>query len=385
MIAALLDERDVLRGRPDELPADLALRVEIVCGARDDRANWRDVDRMRDRAVDIARRAGVRMGFDGVRPDRSGAVLALAYPDRIAVRRTQPGQFQMRSGSSAWVAPADSLAGERFVVAADLDGRRDNARIRIGAAIDVGQVIDALADQIEHRESIVWDKQRDDLVQRIETRLGGMLLDDQVRSAPPGEATTAALLERVRATRLAALGRTEGSALRARMAFLRQVLGDEWPDWSEAALLATLDDWLAPYLAGATSAADLARLDVDMLLSSQLGWDRSVRLAEFAPSSIETPSGRTVAIDYSRDVVTASVRVQDLFGLREHPSVAGGRVPIALELLSPADRPIQITSDLPGFWTGTWADVRKEMAGRYPKHQWPTNPADAPPKRLKDR
>ncbi|MDO8390623.1 MAG: ATP-dependent helicase HrpB [Actinomycetota bacterium] len=386
IIAALLDERDVLRGRPDELPADLSLRVSIVCGARDDRAQWRDVDRLRDRAVDIARRAGMRCNFDSVRADRAGAVLALAYPDRIAVRRSQPGQFQLRSGSSAWVAPSDSLAAERFVVAADLDGKRDNARIRIGAAIDVQQVIDALADQIERREALVWDKQRDDLVLRTETRLGGMLLDEQVRAAPAGDATTAALVERVRATRLGALGSAPGSSLRARVAFLRRTLGgDEWPDWSDAALLATLDEWLAPYLGGATGAADLARLDVDMLLSSQLGWDGSTRLAELAPTHVDTPAGRSAVIDYSREIITASVRVQDLFGLREHPCVAGGRVPIALELLSPADRPIQITSDLPGFWAGTWADVRKDMAGRYPKHQWPTNPADAPPKRLKPR
>jgi len=383
IVAALLDERDVLRGRPDELPADLALRVSIVCGQRDDRAQWRDVDRMRDRAVDIARRAGARLDFDAVRADRAGAVLALAYPDRIAVRRSQPGQFQMRSGSSAWVTPSDSLAAEQFVVAADLDGKRDNARIRIGAAIDVQQVIDALADQIERREALVWDKGRNDLVLRVETRLGGMLLDEQVRAAPAGDATTSALLERVRATKLAALGGAAGSSLRARVAFLRRVMGDDWPDWSDAALLATLDEWLAPYLVGATSAGDLARLDVDMLLSSQLGWDGSTRLAELAPTHIDTPSGRSAAIDYSREIITASVRVQDLFGLREHPSVAGGRVPIALELLSPADRPIQITSDLPGFWAGTWADVRKDMAGRYPKHQWPTDPANADPKRLK--
>jgi ATP-dependent helicase HrpB len=153
---------------------------------------------------------------------------------------------------------------------------------------------------------------------------------------------------------------------------------DEWPDWSDKELLATLDEWLAPYLVRFTGAADLARLDTEMLLSSQLGWDGSTRLAELAPSHLDTPAGRTAVIDYSRDIPTASVRVQDLFGLREHPTVAGA-VPVALELLSPADRPIQITSDLPGFWAGTWADVRKEMAGRYPKHQWPTDPATATP------
>lgn len=270
------------------------------------------------------------------------------------------------------------------MVAADLDGKRDNARIRIGAALDVSEVINSLADQIERRETLVWDKQRDDLVQRSETRLGGMLLDEQVRAAQPDEATTAALVERVRATRLAALRWPERAMLlRARVAFLRLHGGrDEWPDWSDAALLATLDDWLAPYLVGAVGAADLARLDTEMLLSSQLGWDGSTRLGQLAPAHLDTPAGRTAVIDYSRDIPTASVRVQDLFGLRQHPTVAGD-VRVSLELLSPADRPIQITSDLPGFWAGSWAEVRKEMAGRYPKHQWPADPANATPTRLK--
>lgn len=264
------------------------------------------------------------------------------------------------------------------------DGRRDNARIRIGAALDAAELIDALADQIERRESLVWDKQRDDLVLRVEVRLGGMLLDEQVRAAPVDDATVAALVERVRVTRLGALTWSpRAAALRARMAFLRRELGDEWPDWSDGALLATLDEWLAPFLVGATGAADLARLDTEMLLSARLDWDTSMRLADLAPPTLDTPSGRSVPIDYARDVPTASVRVQDLFGLKAHPCVAGGRVPLALELLSPADRPVQITRDLPGFWAGSWVEVRKDMAGRYPKHQWPADPANATPKRLK--
>jgi ATP-dependent helicase HrpB len=211
-----------------------------------------------------------------------------------------------------------------------------------------------------------------------------MLLDEQVRRADPGDATVAALVERVRSTRLGTLRWPPPAVLlRARVAFLRRHIGpDQWPDWSDAALIATLDDWLAPYLVGATGAADLAALDTAMLLSAQLGWDTSNELTELAPTHLDTPTGRTALIDYSRDVPTASVRVQDLFGLAVHPTVAGA-IPVSLELLSPADRPIQITSDLPGFWAGTWADVRKEMAGRYPKHQWPQDPSKATPKRLK--
>ena len=230
----------------------------------------------------------------------------------------------------------------------------------------------------------MWDRQRDDLVARVELRLGGMVLDEQVRAAPAGEATVAALLDRVRATRLGALGWTDRArTLRDRVAFLRREFGDEWPDWSDAALLGSLDEWLAPFLVGAVGAADLARLDTEMLLSAQLDWDASTRLAELAPPVLVTAAGRSVPISYDREVPTASVRVQDLFGTTTHPAVAGGRVALALELLSPADRPVQITRDLPGFWAGSWADVRKEMAGRYPKHQWPLDPTTAPPKRLK--
>ena len=385
LVAALLDERDVFRGRPDDLPADLSLRVAVLCSRlHHDQADMRDVRRVRDRAVDLARRAGIRLDFDAVRPEHSGAVLALAYPDRVAVRRSQPGQFQLRTGSSAWTPPTDPLAHERFVVAADLDGKRDNARIRIGAALDTDELIAALADQIERRVLLVWDKARDDLVERVETRLGGMLLDEQVRAASSGPDTVAALIERVRATRLAALGWSDrATALRHRVAFLRQTFGDEWPDWSDRTLVASLDDWLAPFLQHSTGAVDLGRLDTEMLLSARLDWDASSRLAELAPPVLTTANGRAVPIDYSRDIPTASVRVQDLFGTRTHPSVAGGRVALALELLSPADRPVQITRDLPGFWAGSWADVRKDMAGRYPKHQWPLDPATAPPHRLK--
>ena len=140
-----------------------------------------------------------------------------------------------------------------------------------------------------------------------------------------------------------------------------------------------------PYLQHATGRADLERLDMGMLLVNQFGWDQQMALADLAPATLDTPAGRPAPIDYTRPHPTASVRVQDLFGTREHPTVCHGQVPVTLELLSPADRPIQITADLPSFWAGSWAEVRKEMAGRYPKHQWPVDPAAAPPKRLKDR
>jgi ATP-dependent helicase HrpB len=387
VVAAVADDRDVLRGRPDTLPVDLALRVGLVVGdARDDRADRRAVERVRERTLDIARRAGIRLVLRDVDPARCGLVAALAFPDRIGARRSQPGQWVLRTGGGAWTAKDDAIATERFVVALDLDGNRTNARVRLGAAVDAAEIEMALAADVERTEVLLWDKTRDDLVVRVEHRLGSLLVDEQIRPPTPGTDTVAALLERLRVTRLAALRLSDADGFRARIAFVRDLEPDAaWPDLSTSGLVAGLDTWLGPYLVRATGRADLERIDVPMVLAALLDWDQGMRLAELAPPTLTTPSGRTVPIRYERDLVTASVRVQDLFGQQTHPSVGAGRVPVALELLSPADRPIQITSDLPGFWSGTWTEVRKEMAGRYPKHQWPTDPATATPKRLKDR
>jgi ATP-dependent helicase HrpB len=385
VIAAILDERDVLRGRADELPADLSLRVRLVCGHdHHDRADRRDLARVHDRAVDIGRRSNLPVDFDAIDADHAGAALALAFPDRVAVRRRQPGQFQMRTGSGAWVAPNDPLANEGFIVAADLDGNRSGARVRIGAGIEPAQLIAALGDDVERREILIWDKQRDDLVVHQTVRLGSMLLDEQYRPATTGEATVAALLDRIRATRLGALNWTDAARqMRRRMSFAADHLAGDWPKVDDKSLLATLDEWMAPYLQRATNQADLANVDVVMVLAAMLSWDQQSQLAEHVPATLTTAAGRAVAIDYERDHPTVSVRVQDMFGTRSHPTIANG-LPLTIELLSPANRPIQITNDLPGFWAGSWVMVRKELAGRYPKHLWPADPSTAPPQRLKD-
>lgn len=376
VLAALVDERDIMRGRPDDLPSDIALRVQLVAGDLfDDRADRRAIERLRVRAGDLARRAGTRLDLDRIDAERAGPLLLLAYPDRLAARRTSPGQFQLRTGAGAFTDRKDPLADQTFVVAADVDGDRKNTRIRLAGAIDAADVIATLGDEVEERRTLTWDRDRGDLVERIEHRLGSMRLSEVVRRPAPGAATTAALVERVRSTRLAALGWTPASSgLRERVGFLRQTFGDPWPDWSDKTLVATLDEWLAPYLAGATGAADLQGLDLAVVLRSQLPWPEGADLDRLAPTHWEVPSGRQVAIDYRGDTPVLAVRVQQLYGVREHPTIAGGRVPLQLHLLSPADRPIQITSDLPGFWAGSWADVRKDMAGRYPKHDWPTDP-----------
>jgi ATP-dependent RNA helicase HrpB len=383
-LAALIDERDVLRGRPDDLPADLSLRLLVLTGrAGHDQADRGAVRRLRDRAADLARRLRIRFDTDLIDVDRAGAVLLHAFPDRLAARR-RPGQFQLRTGSGAWLPDTDPLAHEAFLVAADLDGKRDRSRIRLAAALDADDVAMTFGDEIDERSTIVWDDDRDDVVERVERRLGSMQLGATTRRPAASDEVMAALMQRVRQTGLAVLGWSKASvALRRRVEFLHRTVGDPWPDWSVDHLAATLDDWLAPYLPGAVGRRDLEQVDLAMVLRSQLPWPEGAELDRLAPDHLELPTGRSVPIDYSGDEPTAAVRVQDLFGTTVHPT-AGGR-PIVLQLLSPADRPVQITSDLPGFWAGTWADVRKDLAGRYPKHQWPDDPATATPKRLKDR
>jgi ATP-dependent helicase HrpB len=222
----------------------------------------------------------------------------------------------------------------------------------------------------------LWDKSRDDLVQRVVRKVGSIRIDERDLQPTPGDETTDALLERVRATNMAVLGNGSATSFRQRIAFLRHHQGDAWPDTSNAHLLATLEEWLVPFLAGATSRSDLAKVDVTMVLQSTLGWDASSQLDQLAPAQFSPPRGQPVDINYTDpSAPMISIRVQHLYGVTTHPSVLNKTVPLRIQLLSPAQRPIQITADLPGFWKGSWVEVRKEMAGRYPKHDWPIDPS----------
>ena len=380
LLAAVLEDRDVLRGRPDDRPADVGLRLALLDDpdARHPLADGRALRRARDRARDLARRLGLAGGGGGG-STAAGFLLAHAYPDRIAQARGGPGRYVLRAGTEGWVAADDSLAREPLLAVAEVDGRRSRGRIRLAAPLDPDD-LDALAgDQVVEHARLVWDADRDDLVARVERELGRLRLGSVERRPEPGLAATTALVDRVRATRLAALPWTDGArSVQARVGFLRAVVGDPWPDLSDAALRRTLDAWLAPLLARATGRADLGRVDVARALRRLVPPAVAGDLDRLAPEALTVPAGRRVRLDYGAgapgDPPVLAVRVQDMFGAHETPTVAGGRVPVVLHLLSPAGRPVQVTSDLAGFWSGSWHQVRKEMAGRYPKHAWPEDP-----------
>jgi ATP-dependent helicase HrpB len=379
LLAAVLEDRDVLRGRPDDRPADVGLRLALLDdpSARHPLADGRALRRARDRARDLARRIGTTGG--GGDAAESGLLLAHAYPDRIAQGRGGPGRFVLRAGTEGWVAIDDALAREPFLAVAEVDGRRSRGRIRLAAPLAPDQLDEVAGDQVTEHARLVWDADRDDLVARVERELGRLRLGSVERGPSPGLATTTALVDRVRATQLAALPWTGAArSAQARVGFLRAVVGEPWPDLSDATLRRSLDDWLAPLLAGATGRADLDRLDLARVLRGLVPSQVAGDLDRLAPEALEVPAGRRVRLDYAAgdpgDPPVLAVRVQDMFGARETPAVAGGRVPVVLHLLSPAGRPVQVTSDLAGFWSGSWREVRKEMAGRYPKHAWPENP-----------
>lgn len=380
VLAALLDERDIMRGRPDEAPSDIALRVKALLDLEShDLVDRGAVRRVYNTARDIARRASVTsdlsLSSDFI-DSMSGPILLTAYPDRLAMRRASAGQFVMRAGGGVNCGPKDSLAKEQFIVAADINAQRNTASLRRGAALDLQFIAPVLGDDVEVESYLVWDKQRDDLVQRVTRKVGNIRIDEQDLVPVPSHETTDALIERIRATQFGCLSGGAAMSFRQRIAFLRHHLGAQWPDTSNKALLETLDEWLAPYLVGATGKNDLSRLDITMILQSDLGWDKSAQLDELAPAQFVPPRGKAADINYADPTVpTVAIRVQHLYGVTTHPSVLNNSIPLRIQLLSPAERPIQVTSDLPGFWSGSWSEVRKEMAGRYPKHDWPANPA----------
>ncbi len=370
-LAALMTERGLGGASTDIEERLLRFRTDASPRAR-------DVKGLADRWV---RAAGPAM--PGRAPLSPALLIAHAFPERIAQRREPgSGDYKLASGRGAKLDLTDSLARSEWLAVAELSGGGKGAdHIRLAARLDPAALQAAFADQIEMRQQIVTDASGRVRV-LAQSRIGELVLKEQIVERPDRGIVAQALLNRVLDEGIASLNWNEASvAYRARVAFAARHLPDEaWPDLSDEALAATARDWLSPLLEMAGSLPALKPDMLDHALRSLLPWDFQRRLEELAPSRFETPAGTSHLIDYIADNgPVVEVRVQALFGLRTHPTVARGRVALTLALTSPAQRPIQVTRDLPGFWSGSWRDVKVEMKGRYPRHPWPNDPANAAP------
>ncbi|MEF3366665.1 ATP-dependent helicase HrpB [Methylocystis sp. 9N] len=314
-------------------------------------------------------------------PLSDGALIALAYPDRLAKSRGARGEFLMANGRAATLPLEDPLARAPFLAVAEVAGVAAQARILAACALDAEEIEAIAAKRIETRDETIFDPANAALRRRAFRRLGAIRLSERNLSIEPSEENARLLARGVASLGASRLPWTKAQIqLRDRVAFLRRAEGDEWPDVSDAALAESVEDWLAPFIVGRASLAEIAPDDLDAALAQLIPYDMRRRLDEEAPAFFETPAGARHALDYAAENgPLLSVRVQELYGLSRHPTLARGRAPLTLELLSPAHRPIQTTRDLPSFWAGSWSEVKKEMKGRYPRHPWPDDPAAAQP------
>ncbi|MFM9974049.1 MAG: ATP-dependent helicase HrpB [Beijerinckiaceae bacterium] len=342
------------------------------------------------RAMDMRQLASgwahsVRTGRASGAAHSPATLLAMAYPDRIAKARGGPGQFLLANGRAGAVDAADALARAPWLVVADMTGTAAAARILLAAPLDEKSLLEIAGQRIVTGEELVFDPAALALRARRVRRLDAITLASETMPVPATQAAAKGLAEGVAVAGLQHLNWSKATQQwRDRVMFLRQSHGDQpdnpWPDLSDACLAATAGAWLAPFLTGKTSVASIGGDMLREALETLVPWNLQRLLDAEAPTHFTAPTGSSVAVDYEQDGgPVLAIRVQELYGLGQHPSLAGGRVPLTLHLLSPAHRPIQITRDLPGFWKGSWAAVKADMKGRYPRHLWPDDPASATP------
>ena len=369
-VAMLLTEQG-LGGRS----VDLRTRLDALARPEGQRA--RAVARMADALAD---RAGSPTD-EVIDPMRAGVALALAFPERVARRRDgKPGEFVMANGRAAALDLTDALAKASFLAIGEAQGRAERARIALAAPLEERDVETLFADQIKVESEATFDLASRSVRSRRVRRLGRITLSETPVERLDSDNVAAALCEAVRIHGLGLLpSRDAMRQLQGRMAHVRTLEPDAWPDWSDGALVDELSNWLAPSLVGSTRLDDV---DVVGALLATLPYDKRRALDALAPSRLRTPAGSDIEIDYAAEGgPTWSVRLQELFGMAIHPAIGAGRTPLIVTLLSPAHRPIQTTRDLPGFWRGSYAAVRADMRGRYPKHPWPDDPLAAEPTR----
>ncbi|MGI9601747.1 MAG: ATP-dependent helicase HrpB [Acidimicrobiales bacterium] len=372
-LAALLGGRDPLAGREPRDP-DIRRRLDLLRG---------DGQSRRWGAVEEARRTSRRWRrrFDAesapIDLDYAGLLVSFAYPDRIGVARGPKGSFHLANGKGASLPSTDPLARESHLAIAEVTTAAE-AHINLAAPIDLDDIVDAHHDRLETVSIVSWDRRKRDVVAEEHLRLGSAVLKRAPVDDPDPDAVAAALLDGVRREGLSTLPWTDDvRRWQARATFVAEHQ-DGWPDLSDEHLAASLDEWLLPHLRGRRRRRDLDDLDLRSALAAQLGWKQNRDLDRLAPTHLEVPSGSRIPVDYlAEDGPVLAVRLQELFGCRETPTIVGE--PVVLHLLSPAHRPMQVTRDLASFWTNTYPSVKAELAGRYPKHHWPQDPLEAEP------
>jgi len=377
-IAALLSERDILRGGVRD--ADLRRRIEVILGGQDRDADRGALMRVRELARQLRRQLSVPEPEKHLR--ETGLLLAFAYPDRVAQRRPGDGlAFRLANGRGAFFKEPEAISGSPYLAVADLDGERKEARIFLAAPLDRADLEVHFAPHITRADSVLWDKREQAVLARRQTRFGALVLEESKLDNPPADLVAAAQLQAIADLGLDALPWSDAARhLRRRIAFLRRHQPEQWPDLSDAHLLETLEDWLGPYLSDMSRAAHWQRLDLASILRDSLAWEQRQALDHLAPTHIVVPTGNRAAIDYENDEQPVlAVRLQEMFGLAETPALLDGKVPLLLHLLSPARRPLQVTRDLAGFWSGSYKAVKADMKGQYPKHYWPDDPMHAEP------
>jgi ATP-dependent helicase HrpB len=356
------------------------MRIEWLRG-EDTRAGPSGTNRTRLRT--LAEQWRARLGVAGVQDGEDdlalcGALLAFAYPDRVGQRRRgSDNRFLLSNGRGARFRAAEPLAAEDYIVAAHLDGEQE-ACIFLAAALQLGQLYELHGDLVEEASFIAWDDKEQCVLSRSQQRLGQLLLADRPLRGADSAAVQRALLQGIRRHGPGCLPWNEETRrLQARVNFLHGLDATCWPDFSDNALLARSEQWLLPFLHGISRLAQLKRVDLRAALLAMLDWEQQKQLDRLAPAHIRVPSGSSIRVDYSAATPVLAVRLQELFGLAETPRVAGGAVAVVLHLLSPAQRPVQVTQDLAAFWAGSYQQVKKELKGRYPKHYWPDDPLNA--------
>jgi ATP-dependent helicase HrpB len=392
-LAALVSERDPIRGEAGAPPdAEIETRLALVRGPRHALVPGQFVDgdavrRIReesDRLYAALGTAGDATRSAAANASASpGLLLAFAYPDRIGqLRAPRSGRFLLRNGNGATLAGAQSLSDSPYIVAAELDGRRPESRIFLATSLEQTDLERHFSDQVFTEQEIAWDSRERTVVAREREQLGAIVLAERPLRHPDPVAVSAALLDGVRALGIDALPWSDGArSIRRRLAFLHAT-DASWPDVSDAALVESLGDWLGPFLGNARSFADLGKVDLGGALLAPLSWEKRALIDELAPTHIVVPSGSRIPVDYGDpQAPVLAVRLQEMFGLADTPRIARGTVPLTIHLLSPAQRPVQVTRDLAGFWRTSYFDVRKELRGRYPKHYWPDDPMQAEPTR----